>query len=86
MTEGDAQLEQKKSRDTSRADTTVGALKKLCFWQNCEEMFNRLNSANELRCTRATCRGHRVKSRAGVTWRGHMQRAYELPRVICIYK
>ena len=44
-----------------------GAPKKLCFQQNGEEVFNQLNSASELSCTKAMCRGHGVKSRAGVT-------------------
>ena len=63
-----------------------GAPKKLCFWQNREEMFNRLNSARELSCTRATCRGHGLKLRASVIWRGHVQGVCKLPGVICIYK
>ena len=77
----------------------LNAPKKLCFWQNCEEVFNWLNSVSELSCTKATCRDHGVKSRAeitcrdhvqgsraGVTCRGHMQRVCKLPGVICIYK
>ena len=47
-----------------------GALKKLHFWQNCEEVLNQLNSASELRCTKATCRGHGVRSHAEVLCRG----------------
>ena len=40
----------------------------------------------ELSCTKATCRGHGVRSRTRVTGWGHVQRVYELPGVICIYK
>ena len=50
-----------------------GALNKLRFWQNHEEVLNWLNSASELSYTKATCRGHKVRSRAGVTGWGHMQ-------------
>ena len=63
-----------------------GALKKLCFWRNRKEVFNRLNSVSELSCTRAMCRGHGVRSRIGVTGRGHVQGACELLGVIYIYK
>ena len=44
-----------------------GAPKELCFWQKREEVFNQLNSVSELSCTKATCRGHGVRSRARVT-------------------
>ena len=47
--------------------------KKLCFWQNREEVFNWLNSTNWVSCTKAMCRGH-------------VQGVCKLPGVICIYK
>ena len=72
-----------------------GAPKKLYFWRNREEVFNRLNSRNWVELHKGhvqgssgevTCRGHELRSRAGATCRGHMQGACELPGVICIYE
>ena len=67
-----------------------GVPKKMCFRQNREEVLNWLNSASELSCTWATCRGQRwgymQESRVRATWRGHVQGACELPKVICIYE
>ena len=50
-----------------------GAPKKLRFWQDCEEMFNWLNSTNWVELIKTTCSCQRVRSRAGVTCRGHVQ-------------
>ena len=62
------------------------APKKLCFWRVREEVFNQLNSASELSCTRAMCRNHGMRSFARVTQRGHVQGACKLPGIICIQK
>ena len=50
-----------------------GALKKLCFWQNRKKVFNQLNFASELSYTKATCKGHRIRSCAGVTGWSYVQ-------------
>ena len=55
----DAQRERKKSRDTSRDDTSgIWRSEKLRFWRNPEDVLNRLNSVS----------WDWVRSRAGVTW------------------
>ena len=59
-----------------------GALKKLCFWQNREEVFNRLNSTNWVELHQ----GHVQGSRGEITYRGHVQGVCKLPGVICIYE
>ena len=42
--------------------------KKLCFRRNREEVFNWLNSTDWVDYTKATCRDHGVRSRAGGMW------------------
>ena len=61
-----------------------GALKKLCFWQNQKNCSIDSTPRIELSCIKAMCRGHRMRSCVGITWRGRVQRACGLPRVICI--
>ena len=50
-----------------------GAPRKLRFWRNREEVFNRLNSTNWVELHEGHARGHGVRSRAGVTGWGHVQ-------------
>ena len=87
MIKEDTQRKWKKSRDTSRADTTdLWRAEKVALLAKPWKVLNQLNSASELSCTRATFRGHGIRSHVGVTWRGHVQRVSKLPGVICIYK
>ena len=68
----DAQRERKKSGDLSHADTTdLRRSEKHCaFGKTLKRCSIDSTPQIELSCTKAICRGHRVRSRAGVTWRG----------------
>ena len=48
-----------------------GTLKKLCFWQNREKVFNQLNSTNWVELHKSHVQG----SRSQVTWRDHRVRS-----------
>ena len=80
LIKGDAQRKQKKSRDTSRANTTdLQHFKKLRFWQNRKEMLNWFNSASRVELNKGhmqgsrgkmKCKSYMKRSCAGVTWTG----------------
>ena len=57
-------------------------LKKLCFWQNREKVFNRLNSRNWVELHK----GHVQESKGEVMCKSHAQGACKLTGVICIYE
>ena len=70
----DAQRERKKLRDTSCADTTdFWGSEEVALRQNCEEVFNQLNSTNWVKLHKGHVQGSwgEVTCRGEFTWRRH---------------